>query len=145
MNASPPAPLPPLTVSRLMPQGRGLAAALVKRAPVLALPAAGAPAGAFDAMDDQGRALRVDLAGAPELRTGDVLVAEDGSLLRVQREGDAGLPRVVAAPAPHVHGPGCGHHHHAHEPHVHGPGCGHDHGHDHGHGHDHEHGHGHRH
>lgn len=126
-----------------MPQGRGLAPALVKRAATLALPAAGAPADAFDAEDSTGRRLRVELPDSAPLRTGDVLVAEDGSLVRVLREGDAGLPPVVAArPAAHVHGPGCGHDHghghghdedhghdsaHGHAGHVHGPGCRHGH------------------
>lgn len=135
----------PVQVSKLMPQGRSLAPALVKRAATLALPAAGAPGAAFEAEDSSGRRLSVALPGQLELRTGDVLVAEDGSLVRVVREGDAGLPPLVAArPAPHVHGPGCGHHHpghgHGHEGHVHSPGCGHDHSHDHGHAHGHEHG-----
>jgi len=43
-------------------------------------------------------------------------------------------------PKGHVHGPGCGHDHHAHE---HGPDCGHDHAHGHSHDHKHEHHHDH--
>lgn len=132
-----------LKVDKLMPQGRGLAAALVRRAAVLALPAGGAPASDFTSTDSQGRALQVQLPVGTDLRTGDVLLAADGSLLRIEREGDAGPPPPpkTVIPVAHVHGPGCGHDHghgHAHDHghghghvhdhgHVHGPGCGHEH------------------
>lgn len=112
-----------LNVTKLMPQGQGLAAALLKRAATLQITWSGAAPAPFEATDSQGRQLAVALAGSRPLRSGDVLVAEDGSLivLRVQDEPD----HVHE----HVHGPDCNHgHDHGHAPvHVHGPGCGHKH------------------
>lgn len=118
-------------VSKFLPQGQGLAAVLLKRASHVQLDASQTGAASFQATDSLGRSLQVTLPAGSTLHDGDVLVAEDGSLVRVQ---------APHAPAPHVHGPGCGHDHghdHGHavheRGHVHGPGCGHDH--DHGHGH----------
>ena len=72
-----------LTVNKLLPQGRGLAAVLLRRAATVQLDWAQRQQSHFDAEDSQGRKLAVALpAGAP-LRDGDVLVAEDGSLLRL--------------------------------------------------------------
>ena len=199
-----------LSIQKLIPQGRGLAAVLLKRAASVEL-----------ATDSTGRHLGVFLPRGSVVRGGDVLVAEDGSLVRVLAApqpvlevractehgspfdllraayhlGNRHVPlslqpghltlepdHVLAdmlrqmhlivtevqapfepesgayaashaqgahdhSPAPaaatHLHGPGCGHDHHARgkpltiavrgaaAPHVHGPGCGHDHGHDH--------------
>lgn len=115
------------TVSKFLPQGQGLAAVLLKRASAVTLDAGQTAAAQFQATDSLGRPLSVALPAGTALHDGDVLVGEDGSLIRVV---------APHAPAPHVHGPGCGHEHHehahAHAPaHVHGPGCGHDHGHAH--------------
>jgi urease accessory protein len=129
-----------LTVSKLVPQGQGLAAVLLKRAASVEVPQAQRRAGQFEGTDSQGRALQVALPTG--MRTGDVLLASDGSLIQVRpAAGEAPDPVAVSIPvrAAHVHGPGCGHDHghehghdhdasHDHAPgHVHGPGCGHDH------------------
>ncbi len=115
-------------VSKFLPQGQGLAAVLLKRASQVSLDASQTATSRFQATDSLGRTLTVQLPEGTLLHDGDVLVGEDGSLVRVL---------APHAPAPHVHGPGCGHdhghdhghHHHHHDHgHVHGPGCGHDHG-----------------
>ena len=72
-----------LTVNKLIAQGRGLAPALLKRAAELVLDWDTRQKSRFDATDTQARALGVFLARGTVLRGGDVLVAEDGSLLRV--------------------------------------------------------------
>ena len=72
-----------LTVNKLLPQGRGLAAVLLRRAATLPLDWALRQRSHFDAEDSQGRSLSVALPVGPPLRSGDVLVADDGSLLRV--------------------------------------------------------------
>lgn len=129
-----------LTVSKLVPQGQGLAGVLLKRAASVEVPQAQRRAGQFEGADSQGRTLAVSLPTG--MRTGDVLLASDGSLITVQpAAGEAPDPVAVSIPVrvAHVHGPGCGHDHghdhdhdhdhshdHAHG-HVHGPGCGHDH------------------
>jgi urease accessory protein len=116
-----------LKVTKSMPQGRGLAGALLKRAASVRVERAALQPG-FEATDSQGRLLAVALADAPGLHTGDVLVAEDGSLVVLEVAGEAAPPSPAPTAAPaHVHGPGCGHDH-GHAGHVHGPGCGHTHG-----------------
>ena len=72
-----------LTVNKLIAQGRGLAPALLKRASEVVLDWDTRQKSRFDATDSQARALGVFLARGTVLRGGDVLVAEDGSLLRV--------------------------------------------------------------
>lgn len=72
-----------LTLNKLIPQGRGLAAALVKRATTLELDWDTRRQPRFDATDSLGRPLGIVLPAGSVLRGGDVLVAEDGSLLRV--------------------------------------------------------------
>jgi len=72
-----------LTVNKLIPQGRGLAAALLKRAPSVELDWDTRCKSRFDATDSSGRALGVFLQRGQVVRGGDVLVAEDGSLVRV--------------------------------------------------------------
>jgi len=72
-----------LTVNKLIAQGRGLAPALLKRASEVVLDWDTRQKSRFDATDSQSRALGVFLARGTLLRGGDVLVAEDGSLLRV--------------------------------------------------------------
>ncbi len=73
----------PLIANKLMPQGRGLAAALVKRAATVALDWDVRQRSRFDATDSLDRALGVFLPRGTVVRGGDVLVAEDGSLIRV--------------------------------------------------------------
>ncbi|MFN8954894.1 MAG: urease accessory protein UreE, partial [Burkholderiales bacterium] len=78
-----------LICSKLMPQGRGLARVLIQRASTLTLDWDTRQKSRFDATDNQGRALGVFLPRGAVVRGGDVLVAEDGSMMR-----------VVAAPQP---------------------------------------------
>jgi urease accessory protein len=78
-----------LTVNKLIPQGRGLAPVLVRRAATVELDWDVRQKSRFDATDSQGRQLGVFLPRGTAVRGGDVLVAEDGSLVR-----------VVAAPQP---------------------------------------------
>jgi urease accessory protein len=72
-----------LTVSKLLPQGQGLAPALLRRAATVALDWDVRQKSRFAATDSQGRALGVFLPRGTVVRGGDVLVAEDGSLVRV--------------------------------------------------------------
>ena len=80
-----------LTVNKLMPQGRGLAAVLLKRAASVALDWDVRQKSRFDAIDSQGRTLGVFLPRGTVVRGGDVLVAEDGSLVRVEAAPQAVL------------------------------------------------------
>jgi urease accessory protein len=80
-----------LKVTKLMPQGSGLAAALLKRAATVALDWDVRQKSRFDATDSQGRALGVFLPRGQVVRGGDVLVAEDGSLIVVQAAPQAVL------------------------------------------------------
>ncbi|GCL62181.1 urease accessory protein UreE [Pseudaquabacterium pictum] len=73
-----------LTVNKLIPQGRGLAAVLVRRAATVQLDWDVRQKSRFDATDSQGRTLGVFLPRGTLVRGGDVLVAEDGSLVQVQ-------------------------------------------------------------
>ena len=72
-----------LTCSKLISGGQGLAAALVKRAATVELDWDVRQKSRFDATDSTGRALGVFLPRGTLVRGGDVLVAEDGSLVRV--------------------------------------------------------------
>jgi urease accessory protein len=72
-----------LTLNKLIPGGRGLAAVLLKRAPTVELDWDVRQKSRFDVTDSQGRALGVFLPRGTVVRGGDVLVAEDGSLVRV--------------------------------------------------------------
>jgi len=78
-----------LTANKLMPQGRGLASVLIKRATTVELDWDVRQKSRFDATDSQGRSIGVFLPRGTAVRGGDVLVAEDGSLIR-----------VIAAPQP---------------------------------------------
>jgi urease accessory protein len=78
-----------ITVNKLMPQGRGLAAVLLKRAATVEIDWDVRQKSRFDATDSAGRSLGVFLPRGTLVRGGDVLVAEDGSLVR-----------VIAAPQP---------------------------------------------
>jgi urease accessory protein len=72
-----------LTINKLLPQGRGLASALLKRASQVELDWDTRQKSRFDATDSLQRALGVFLPRGSVVRGGDVLVAEDGSLIRV--------------------------------------------------------------
>jgi urease accessory protein len=78
-----------LIANKLMPQGRGLAPVLLKRAATVELDWDVRQKSRFDATDSQGRQIGVFLPRGTAVRGGDVLVAEDGSLVR-----------VIAAPQP---------------------------------------------
>lgn len=78
-----------LTVNKILPQGQGLAPVLLKRASTLQLDWDVRQKSRFEATDSQGRALGVFLPRGTAVRGGDVLVAEDGSMVR-----------VIAAPQP---------------------------------------------
>ena len=73
-----------LSVNKLIPQGRGLAKVLLKRATSVELDWDVRQKSRFDATDSSGRALGVFLARGSVVRGGDVLVAEDGSLIAVK-------------------------------------------------------------
>jgi urease accessory protein len=81
-----------LICSKRMPQGKGLAKPLLQRAPTVTLDWDTRQKSRFDATDSSGRALGVFLPRGTVVRGGDVLVAEDGSLIR-----------VLAAPQPVLH------------------------------------------
>jgi urease accessory protein len=72
-----------LTCSKLIPQGQGLANVLLKRASTIELDWDVRQKSRFDATDSQGRALGVFLPRGTAVRGGDVLLAEDGSMVRV--------------------------------------------------------------
>jgi urease accessory protein len=72
-----------LTIQKLIPQGRGLAGVLLKRAASVELDWDVRQKSRFDATDSTGRHLGVFLPRGSVVRGGDVLVAEDGSLVRV--------------------------------------------------------------
>lgn len=72
-----------LTANKLIAQGQGLAAALLKRASSVELDWDIRQKSRFEALDSSGRQLGVFLARGTVVRGGDVLVAEDGSLIKV--------------------------------------------------------------
>ncbi|MGL6109183.1 MAG: urease accessory protein UreE [Rubrivivax sp.] len=86
-----------LSVNKLVPQGRGLAPVLLKRASQVALDWDVRCKSRFDLTDSTGRLLGVFLPRGQVVRGGDVLVAEDGSLVRVQA---AAQPVLVVRPCP---------------------------------------------
>jgi urease accessory protein len=78
-----------LQVSKVISQGAGLAPVLVKRAATVELDWDVRQKSRFDATDSLGRRLGVFLPRGTLVRGGDVLVAEDGSMVK-----------VIAAPQP---------------------------------------------
>jgi urease accessory protein len=72
-----------LHCSKLISQGRGLAPVLLKRASEVSLDWDVRQKSRFDATDSGGRSIGVFLPRGTVVRGGDVLVAEDGSLIRV--------------------------------------------------------------
>lgn len=69
--------------TKRIPGGAGLAAVLVKRSPTLELDWDTRSKSRFSATDSAGREIGVVLPRGTHLRGGDVLVAEDGTLVRV--------------------------------------------------------------
>ena len=69
--------------SKLIPQGAGLASALLKRASTMELDWDTRQKSRFEAIDSAGRSIGVFLPRGTVVRGGDVLVADDGSLVRV--------------------------------------------------------------
>ncbi len=88
-----------ISVGKLLPQGHGLAPVLLKRATTVELDWDVRQKSRFSATDSGGRTLGVFLPRGTLVRGGDVLVAEDGSLVR-----------VVAAPQPVLLITHCPHH-----------------------------------
>jgi len=72
-----------LQISKIIPQAAGLAPVLVKRASTVELDWDVRQKSRFDATDSLGRQLGVFLQRGTLVRGGDVLVAEDGSMVRV--------------------------------------------------------------
>ncbi|MBU3738279.1 MAG: urease accessory protein UreE [Rhodoferax sp.] len=72
-----------LTVNKCILQGHGLAPALIRRAAHVELDWDVRQKSRFEATDSTGRSLGVFLPRGTVVRGGDVLVAEDGSLIRV--------------------------------------------------------------
>ena len=87
-----------LIANKLMPQGRGLAPVLLKRAATVQLDWDVRQKSRFGATDSQGRELGVFLPPGTAVRGGDVLVAEDGSLILVVAAPQPVL-RITACPA----------------------------------------------
>ena len=98
-----------LQVSKLVPQGKGLAPVLVRRAATVTLDWDVRQKSRFDAESSDGRRVGVFLPRGTVVRGGDVLITQDGSLLR-----------VIAAPQPVLKITACTDHHHGHD-HDHDP------------------------
>lgn len=72
-----------LQISKIIPRGDGLAPVLVKRASAIELDWDTRQKSRFDGTDSLGKELGVFLPRGTLVRGGDVLVAEDGSMIRV--------------------------------------------------------------
>jgi urease accessory protein len=72
-----------LHASKLLPQGASLSPVLLKRASTIELDWDVRQKSRFDATDSSGRQIGVFLPRGTAVRGGDVLVAEDGSLIKV--------------------------------------------------------------
>ncbi len=72
-----------ISISKIIAQGAGLAPVLVKRASTIELDWDTRQKSRFEGVDSMGRALGVFLPRGTLVRGGDVLVAEDGSMVRV--------------------------------------------------------------
>ena len=86
-----------LQVSKLLPRGQPLAPVLLQRAAQVVLDWDTRQKSRFQATDSQGRTLGVFLPRGSVVRGGDVLVAEDGSLVRVVAAPQAVL-RITPCP-----------------------------------------------
>ena len=87
-----------LQTSKVIAQGQGLAPVLLKRAATVELDWDVRQKSRFDTTDSLGRHLGVFLPRGTLLRGGDVLVAEDGSMVRVLAAPQAVL-RITACPS----------------------------------------------
>ena len=88
-----------LIASKLIPAGAGLAPVLLRRAASIELDWDTRQKSRFDATDSQGRSIGVFLPRGGRVRGGDVLVAEDGSLIAVKAK-----PQRVLVVTPCEHG-----------------------------------------
>lgn len=86
-----------LTCSKLISGGQGLAKALIKRAPSVSLDWDVRQKSRFQVEDSLGRVLSVFLQRGHVVRGGDVLVADDGSLIRIEAAPQA-LLRITTCP-----------------------------------------------
>ncbi len=77
--------------NKLLPQGRGLAGALLRRAPSVTLDWGIRQKSRFDCTDDAGHHLGVFLPRGTVVRGGDVLVTEGGDIVRVVASAQAVL------------------------------------------------------
>lgn len=80
-----------LIVDKCLPGGRGLAPVLLRRAATVSLDWDTRQKSRFDATDSTGRVLGVFLPRGSVVRGGDVLVAQDGSLVKVEAAPQAVL------------------------------------------------------
>jgi urease accessory protein len=87
-----------LQTAKLMPQGQGLASVLVKRAASVTLDWDVRQKSRFETTDSLGRSVGVFLPRGTVVRGGDVLIAEDGSLIRVEAAPQTVL-RITACTA----------------------------------------------
>jgi urease accessory protein len=87
-----------LTCSKLIARGQGLAQALIKRAPTVSLDWDVRQKSRFQTEDSTGRVLSVFLQRGHVVRGGDVLVADDGSLIQVKAAPQT-LMRITACTA----------------------------------------------
>ena len=86
-----------LTCSKLISGGQGLAKALISRAPTASLDWDVRQKSRFQVEDSSGRVLSVFLQRGHVVRGGDVLVADDGSLVRIEAAPQA-LLRITICP-----------------------------------------------
>ena len=86
-----------LKLNKLIAGGRGLAPVLIKRAAQVSLDWAARQLAQVNTTDSQGRAVSAELPAGSMLRAGDVLVAEDGSLVQVLAAPEAVLQVRVCA------------------------------------------------
>ncbi|OPF65492.1 urease accessory protein UreE [Hydrogenophaga sp. H7] len=93
-----------LQVSKLVPQGKGLAPVLVRRAATVTLDWDVRQKSRFDAESSDGRRVGVFLPRGTVVRGCDVLITQDGTLLR-----------VIAAPQPVLRITACTDHQHGHD------------------------------
>jgi len=87
-----------LTCTKLISGGQGLAQALIKRAPFISLDWDVRQKSRFQVTDSTDRVLSVFLQRGHVVRGGDVLVADDGSLVRVEAAKQT-LLRITACTA----------------------------------------------
>ena len=87
-----------ISISKIIPQGAGLAPILLKRASTIELDWDTRQKSRFDGVDSLGRQLGIFLPRGTLVRGGDVLVAEDGSMVKVIAAQQAVL-RITACAA----------------------------------------------